>query len=1074
MDAYCGPPAGARIIGAVISRNPMPTPLFFHGLWRGRKSTVATRCGALLAAVLCLAAAPAVAQRFSTKPLLRVETGTHAGGINAIATDAANRYLVSSSGDKTLRIWSRSTGELLKTIRPPIGEGARGSASSVAMTPDGSSVAAGGNFCAWYEDKYCVLLFDTASGQLKHQLRALPSMVSHLAFSPDGTMLAVGMNGTGGLRLVRTADWTEIGADADYRGYISDIHFDGRGRVATASDDLNVRVYRVTGASLALIIKKPVSDLTRPSGRPFGVRFSPDGTRLAISQARGVARVTVHDPETFEMLVSASTNWGREFGANRLAWSADGQYLYASVGAVQRLPLFIRRWSGGGKGSAIDLPVGSSTGINGLVAMADGSIAYATGSAVIGVYDRDGKPVWENAPQSGQFYGTTEAFKVSEDGARVEFSYDGSSQGVMNFDVQERKLANGPAKDVAMRAPSTAGGTLNFYNQWRDTRSTLAVGNRRLALGAFETARSLSIAPDHQSFAVGSSGQLRNFGRDGRQLWAVATVFDVFAVNHSGDGRMIVAALRDGTIRWFQRPTGRLLATLYVAPDKKRWVIATPSGHYDASVGAEEFLGWHVNRGPAEAADFFPVSRLRSMFYRPEVVAGVIRTADIGQAVKLASAELAASAAAAPAPGIAAAPPMPSPTLKPPPPPAPATPPAPPVSQSPSPARMPSAPVPSQTASTPEGAEEAFESTVDQTVVDISQVLPPVVTILSPEPNATVISRTVTVRYQVRSAAGAPVTGVRVRVNGLAHDARNLVIPSVSEMREIAVEVPPEDSEILLFAESRHGISAPASVRVIWRGKTIPRAEEKPVLYVLSIGVSKYDDPSYSLSYPAKDARDFVKTMQKQKGRLYGDVVVRVLTDRDASSASVIEGFTWLQQQVTVRDIGMVFIAGHGLNDDRGRYFFLPANVDLDRLDATGVPFTAIRSLLAKLRGKGLLFVDTCHSGNVMGGRLGYSIDVNGMINDLSSAEYGLVVLASSTGKQVSLEDAEWNNGAFTKALVEGLNGQADLKKRGRITHKMLDFYVSDRVDELTQGRQTPVNPSPQGVPDYPIAIAET
>ena len=97
--------------------------------------------------------------------------------------------------------------------------------------------------------------------------------------------------------------------------------------------------------------------------------------------------------------------------------------------------------------------------------------------------------------------------------------------------------------------------------------------------------------------------------------------------------------------------------------------------------------------------------------------------------------------------------------------------------------------------------------------------------------------------------------------------------------------------------------------------------------------------------------------------------------------------------------------------------------------------------------------------------------DVNGVLNELSSAEYGLVVLASSTGKQYSLEDPRWGNGAFTKALVEGLSGQADLKKRGRITHKMLDFYVSDRVDELTNGQQTPVNPSPQGVPDYPIAL---
>ncbi len=35
----------------------------------------------------------------------------------------------------------------------------------------------------------------------------------------------------------------------------------------------------------------------------------------------------------------------------------------------------------------------------------------------------------------------------------------------------------------------------------------------------------------------------------------------------------------------------------------------------------------------------------------------------------------------------------------------------------------------------------------------------------------------------------------------------------------------------------------------------------------------------------------------------------------------------------------------------------------------------------------------------------------------------------------------------------------------------MLDFYGSDRVEELTQGKQTPINTSPLGVPDYMIAI---
>ena len=71
------------------------------------------------------------------------------------------------------------------------------------------------------------------------------------------------------------------------------------------------------------------------------------------------------------------------------------------------------------------------------------------------------------------------------------------------------------------------------------------------------------------------------------------------------------------------------------------------------------------------------------------------------------------------------------------------------------------------------------------------------------------------------------------------------------------------------------------------------------------------------------------------------------------------------------------------------------------------------------------------------------------------------------------MESARWDNGAFTKALLEGVNGGADYQKRGRITHKMLDLYVSERVKELTKGEQSPVTQAPGGVPDFPVALLQ-
>ena len=135
------------------------------------------------------------------------------------------------------------------------------------------------------------------------------------------------------------------------------------------------------------------------------------------------------------------------------------------------------------------------------------------------------------------------------------------------------------------------------------------------------------------------------------------------------------------------------------------------------------------------------------------------------------------------------------------------------------------------------------------------------------------------------------------------------------------------------------------------------------------------------------------------------------------------------------------------------------------------MPFTDIKTTVQSLAGKTLFFIDTCHSGNVLGGRRGLAEDINGIINELASAESGAVVFAASTGNQYSLEDAKWNNGAFTKALVEGINGRADYIGRGRITINMLDLYLSERVKELTGGKQTPTTAKPNTIQDFPIAV---
>ena len=128
-----------------------------------------------------------------------------------------------------------------------------------------------------------------------------------------------------------------------------------------------------------------------------------------------------------------------------------------------------------------------------------------------------------------------------------------------------------------------------------------------------------------------------------------------FRVAQSPDGRLVVAALRDGTVRWYRASDGVELLALFLHADGKRWVAFTPSGYYAAGPGGEDLVGWQVDNGPDRAADFFPASRFRDRFYRPEVVSLVLKTLDETEAVRQAEAATAQHEAPTPeAPGRAA------------------------------------------------------------------------------------------------------------------------------------------------------------------------------------------------------------------------------------------------------------------------------------------------------------------------------------------------------------------------------------------------------------------------------------
>jgi hypothetical protein len=121
-------------------------------------------------------------------PILRIETEMHTSSIYRMSIDRENRYLVTGTADKTVRVWELSTGRLIKVLRPPIAFGIEGWIWTVAISPDGETVACSG-WTKAAEPHFNIYLFDRESGKLMRRITGFPDAVNYLTYSRDGRFL---------------------------------------------------------------------------------------------------------------------------------------------------------------------------------------------------------------------------------------------------------------------------------------------------------------------------------------------------------------------------------------------------------------------------------------------------------------------------------------------------------------------------------------------------------------------------------------------------------------------------------------------------------------------------------------------------------------------------------------------------------------------------------------------------------------------------------------------------------------------------------------------------------------------
>ncbi len=568
-------------------------------------------------------------------PMPRLEAGMHTASITRIDVDAAGRWLVTGSDDKTVRLWSLADGRLLRVLRPPSGAGYEGKVYAVALSPGGELIAAGGWTTPGLEPN--IYLFDRRSGRLLRHIPGLPNVVNHLAFSPDGRRVAATLGGSNGLRVFGAGDGEELFRDADYGGDSYGAGFDPSGRLVTSCDDGQLRLYDGDGRRLAAAAAPGSSE------GPFAVAFSPDGRRIAVGYADSI-RVDVLSGDDLTLLWSTDSA-GANNNLSKVAWSADGEVLYAAgrFRVDGRQP--VRRWADAGRGSFRDLPGPAST-VRGLRALTGGRLVFGAGDPAWGVFDPAAGEAerLERVSPLADLRGLLDGFRVDPGGETMRFAYEFDGARPALFDLPGRRLLHDPPAarpGGALAAPRATAPGLEIED-WKNT-VTPSLDGEPLALKDFERSRSLAIAEDGGSFLLGTEWRLRLFDRDGGERWQKQVPGAAWAVNLTPDGRLALAAFGDGTIRWFRVTDGEELLAFFPHADGRRWVLFTPSGYYDASPGegtaaGESLFGWAVNRGPDQADDFYSAARFKDRFRRPDVIDRVLTTLDEAEAVAQADA----------------------------------------------------------------------------------------------------------------------------------------------------------------------------------------------------------------------------------------------------------------------------------------------------------------------------------------------------------------------------------------------------------------------------------------------------
>jgi WD40 repeat protein len=443
------------------------------------------------------------------------------------------------------------------------------------------------------------------------------------------------------------------------------------------------------------------------------------------------------------------------------------------------------------------------------------------------------------------------------------------------------------------------------------------------------------------------------------------------------------------------------------------WVLWNDAGYYNSSSNGAQYIGWHVNNARNEPASFYPSDQFQQSLYQPKVVMQTLRFRD---SQKAATAVLGTDA---------------------------------------------------MHTESELAVPLAVESQADRYV-------PPDVTIVTPARNAMVRESLVSIRARVRLPQGVDVREARMFIDGRSHPTPLAGTRSdlAGDSREVWFE---QDFDLgagthrcKLVVKTSVDTSASSEVQFEVQNNDQTQLERisKGRLFVLAIGISKYDASSLRLDFADHDAEQFIEIWKDRGNKVFSSVNTQLLTNSDASVQSIKEdGLNWvLDQNLNEDDTVIIFLAGHGLYDRFDEWYFGGRELDLNRLSTTAISDSELTSFFSKLPTNTIMFLDSCYSGQF---EMPAHVSRTSRTGKNLWRGEGKIVLSSCLPGESSFESAQWQHGAFTKAILDCFTDpQVDYNHDGELGCLELIQFVEGRVRELTDNQQHPSLEFSSGISD--------